>query len=224
MAEPSMDTALGVLIVDDERPIVDLLKLYLGQQGLRVRGAYTPEEAVEAVRADPVVGVVITDLRMPGMSGPALADELLRDRGEAQAMELVVITGAGAGDPALEALRGLAFEVLRKPFRPTEVAGAVGRAMASAGQRRRDARGAADAAQGSAGPGRAELVATMLLDLRGPLGPLLAEAQALATAPPQDAAELRARAQRLHDAARRIAALLDEAEAAFGGQRAAARF
>lgn len=224
MPELTADNALGVLIVDDERSIVDLLKLYLGQQGFRVGGAYTPEDAVEAVRADPGVGVVITDLRMPGMSGPALADELLRDRGEAEAMELVVITGAGAGDPALEAFRGLAFEVLRKPFRPSEVAAAVTRAMAASSQRRRDAQIAAGSSHGGAGPARAQLVAAMLLDLRTPLRPLLAEAEALATAPLTDQALLRDRARRVHDAARRIATLLDEAEAAFGPETVAPRF
>jgi DNA-binding NtrC family response regulator len=224
MPEPGGDSALGVLIVDDERPIVDLLKLYLGQQGFRVAGAYTPEDAVAAVRADPGVGVVITDLRMPGMSGPALADELLRDRGETEAMELVVITGAGAGDPALEAFRGLAFEVLRKPFRPSEVAAAVTRALSASSQRRRDALRAADPASGRPAGPSARLVASMLQDLREPLRPLLAEAEALATGPRPDEAELRDRARRVRDAARRIAALLDEAEAAFGPEPAAPRF
>lgn len=213
MAEAVVDSALGVLIVDDERPIVDLLKLYLGQQGFRVAGAYTPEDAVTAVRADPAVGVVITDLRMPGMSGPALADELLRDRGEAEAMELVVITGAGQGDPALEAFRGLAFEVLRKPFRPSEVAAAVTRALTASSQRRRDAQLAADPPPGYATPPSARVMASMLEGLREPLRPLLADAEALASGPVRDEAQMRDRARRIRDAGNRIAALLEEAEA-----------
>jgi DNA-binding NtrC family response regulator len=223
MTEAAGDSALGVLIVDDERPIVDLLKLYLGQQGMRVRGAYTPEEAVASVRADPAIGVVITDLRMPGMSGPALADELLRGRGEAEALELVVITGAGHGDPALEAFRGLAFEVLRKPFRPSEVAAAVTRALAASGQRRRDAQRAAGAPPGHPAPASARLVASMLQDLREPLRPLLAEAEALATGPLAEEAQLRERARRIRDAARRIAALLEEAEAVLAPEPVAPR-
>jgi DNA-binding NtrC family response regulator len=200
-ADPPDPGALGVLIVDDENEIVDLLTLYLGQRGVRALGATTAEAGLAAVRADPGIGVLVTDLRMPGLSGPALAEELFRDRPEAQALEVVLITGAGEGDPALEAFRGKAFAVLRKPFRPSAVAEAVWRARDAAAQRRRAA-GAPDR------DAARRLAAT-----------LLAAAEALATGPVLAEAELRAEARRMQAAARAMLALLDGAEDPAGGGR-----
>jgi DNA-binding NtrC family response regulator len=215
MAEPPAAGTLGVLIVDDENEIVDLLTLYLGQQGLRALGATTAEAGLAAVQADPAIGVLVTDLRMPGLSGPALAEELFRNRPESQALEVVLITGAGEGDPALEAFRGKAFAVLRKPFRPSAVAAAVGRARDAAALRRRAAQGTDDAAHDA---NRARCLAATLGKLRPPLGPMLAAAEALATGPVPSEAELRARAVLIRDAAREMLALV---EAALGAQDAA---
>jgi DNA-binding NtrC family response regulator len=221
MAEqPARDTtAPAVLIVDDERQIVELLTLYLGQQGFRAFGAETTEAAIGMVRADPTIGVVVTDLRMPGLSGPALAAEMLRGRTEAEAIEVVIITGAGQADPALEGFRDQAFEVLRKPFRPSEVAGAVTRARAAC-ERRRQAAGAPSGASRDAAPlsaeDRARRLAAVLLGLRVTLQPLLSTAEALASGPLPQETELRIQVRCIRDAARELQAMLDDAKATLG--------
>jgi DNA-binding NtrC family response regulator len=209
MAEPPAASTLGVLIVDDESEIVDLLTVYLGQQGLRALGATTAEAGLAAVRADPAIGVLVTDLRMPGLSGPALAEALFRDRPESQALEVVLITGAGEGDPALEAFRGKASAVLRKPFRPSAVAAAVGRARDAAAFRRSAAQGPGDAA--TQGENRARCLAATIAKLRPQLGPLLVAAEALATGPVPSETELRAQAVLIRETAREMLALVDAA-------------
>jgi DNA-binding NtrC family response regulator len=211
MTHPPATDALGILIVDDENEIVDLLTLYLGQQGLRALGAATAEAGLAAVCADPAIGVLVTDLRMPGLSGPALAEEVFRNRPEAEALEVVLITGAGEGDPALEAFRDKAFAVLRKPFRPSAVAAAVGRARDAAALRRRAVQAPGEAATATDDANRARCLAATLAKLRPPLGPLLATAEALATGPVPSETALRAQAGLIRDAVREMLALVDAA-------------
>jgi DNA-binding NtrC family response regulator len=207
----------GILVVDDERPIVDLLTRYLAQHGFRALGAYTAAEARERVQADPHVAVMITDVRMPGESGLALAEELVRERPDAAALEVVLITGAGIGEHAPAALASQGFEVLRKPFRPSEVAAAVSRALATAEQRRRAAPAGATATE-DADEQAPEVVAPRASPeaLRAPLMPIIAAAEALVAASAEDAGETREQVRRIHEAALRLLALIDDPDAPSG--------
>lgn len=203
----------GILVVDDERPIVDLLTRYLGQHGFRAIGAYSSDEARELVMNDPAIGVVISDVRMPGQSGLALAAELLEARPDREAIEIVLISGAGLPEAAHATTVARAFDVLRKPFRPSEVAAAAARALKSAEARRLGAlRGPGPDALREADPARLrELVGLVAEGLRGPLLPLLATAEALANGPSLPEAELRAAARRIREDGLRLLAMLDAA-------------
>jgi CheY-like chemotaxis protein len=204
----------GVLVVDDERPIVDLLTRYLGQHGFRAVGAYSPDQARQLVLSDPAIGVVISDVRMPGQSGLALAEELLASRPDSEALEVVLISGAGLPEGgAHDATVARAFDVLRKPFRPSEVASAAGRALKSAEARRQGA--ARPVASDSLRPPGAEalqqLMAAVTEGLRGPLMPMLAGAEQIAHGPALPEAELRALARRIREDGLRLLAMLDAA-------------
>jgi signal transduction histidine kinase len=128
--------ALGILVVDDERPIVELLLRALSQRGHVARGVTSAAAAKACVREDPGIAVVLTDIRMPGQDGVALAEDLLRERPEAAALEVILLTGAATTDVALAALRARSFDMLQKPLRLSEVGLVVERALASSRQRR----------------------------------------------------------------------------------------
>lgn len=204
-------TPAGVLVVDDEKPIVDLLTRYLGQHGFRAIGAYSSENAREIVRQDPAIGVVISDVRMPGQSGLALAEELLRARPDTEALEIVLISGAGLPEGVHDATIARAFDVLRKPFRPSEVASAAGRALKSAEARRLSAlRGPEPDGLRPIDPDRLrQAIGTVAEGLRGPLLPILATAEAIATGPLMSEAELRAAAWRVREEGLRLLGMLD---------------
>jgi FixJ family two-component response regulator len=125
--------------VDDEavvsRQLVDGLTL----SGFLVRGVASSAEALAALEADPTVAAVITDIRMPGLDGLALAQRIMRDRSEEQAIEVVVMTGHATIDDAAAAVRTRVCDFLRKPFRLVEAARAVEIALERAGSRRRSA-------------------------------------------------------------------------------------
>lgn len=223
MAPPATDgrsLPAGVLVVDDERPIVDLLTRYLGQHGFRAVGAYSPDQARELVLSDPAIGVVISDVRMPGQSGLALAEELLASRPDSAALEVVLISGAGLPESGgHEAAVARAFDVLRKPFRPSEVAAAARRALKSAETRRNKAAlGLSSDTLRAIPPGRLqEAIGTVAEGLRGPLLPLLAAAEAIAHGPMMPEAELRAAARGIREEGLRLLALLDAASATRAG-------
>jgi CheY-like chemotaxis protein len=103
-----------VLIVDDDRPIVEALAGVLAEEGFAVRKAYDGLSALqEAEIAAP--DLVLSDITMPGMNGIALA-ERLRER----SIPVVLLSAAVSG-PRLD---GVAF--VAKPFDLDLIVGVVG--------------------------------------------------------------------------------------------------
>lgn len=78
-----------VLVVDDEAVAVECIADFLQARGFTVSTATTPEEAMAKARAMPP-DLLITDLRLPGMSGVALKEELRRDQPDLPA---ILMTG-----------------------------------------------------------------------------------------------------------------------------------
>ncbi|BDG08815.1 sensor histidine kinase [Anaeromyxobacter paludicola] len=122
----------GVLVVDDEPFNVQVLRVLLEDRWV-VHAAASGEEALRISERVPL-DVVVTDQRMPGMTGVELL-ERLRERGHDAAG--VVITGF-ADMQALERAinRARAFRFLRKPWEPADVLQAVEQAADQVAQRR----------------------------------------------------------------------------------------
>jgi PAS domain S-box-containing protein len=91
-ASEPLPTGKGlVLVVDDEQPIVDMLKEMLGGLGYDVAGRYSSDDALLAFKARPdSFDLVITDLTMPHMTGIDLAREILKIRPDAP---IILCTG-----------------------------------------------------------------------------------------------------------------------------------
>jgi len=104
---------MEVLIIDDEKSIRDTLGTFLQEQGHRVRAASSGEEGLWLLEERPAE-LVITDLKMPGLSG---IDVLGRVRERWPGVEVVLVTGYGTMDDAVSALRLGAYDFLIKPVR-----------------------------------------------------------------------------------------------------------
>ena len=65
-----------VLVVDDEPEVRKLVSAMLERQGYQVFSADTGENAVRMFRSHPDVGLLLTDVVAPGMSGPMIADAI----------------------------------------------------------------------------------------------------------------------------------------------------
>lgn len=129
-----MDTAvLRILIVDDEVEIAREIADGLAEDGYCCCIVASGADAIPCVAAHPGrYGVVVTDIRMPGMDGLSMARSLLGITTWRNAPEFVLVTGHAVPAELAAALPGIAVEVVRKPFRWSELVEPVERAYARA--------------------------------------------------------------------------------------------
>jgi two-component system cell cycle sensor histidine kinase/response regulator CckA len=106
--------AARILLVDDEAPLLDLLKKYLERLGYEVDSCLTPADALVRFEAEPArYALVLTDLTLPGMKG----DEMLnRMRVCAPKLRAIVTSGYPYVPP------GKRTVFLQKPFLPKMLA------------------------------------------------------------------------------------------------------
>jgi DNA-binding NtrC family response regulator len=115
-----------VLVVDDEDTIRNLLKSRLTREGYDVATASNADEAQSVFDKGGEIGVLVTDLRMPGKDGFALMDWT---KTTFKNTKVIVITGHGEKEVAVKALRQGASDYLEKPFDMDELCHAVTRGM-----------------------------------------------------------------------------------------------
>jgi diguanylate cyclase (GGDEF)-like protein len=101
-----------ILIADDEEIIRNLLTEHLTDEGYNVLAVSSGEEALEIFRRDPDC-LVITDIRMGGMSGVQLLEEIKKLDLDAQ---VIIITSHASLDSAVATLRAGAYDYIFKPF------------------------------------------------------------------------------------------------------------
>ncbi len=115
-----MDEALRILVVDDEETIRGILSRVLGQEGYEVTVAGSGEEALEIFRKDPHP-LVLTDIRMEGMSGMDLLAEV---RGLNPKTQVIIMTSYASLETSIQALRTGAYDYLVKPFEDLDLVAA----------------------------------------------------------------------------------------------------
>ncbi|MDA1000803.1 MAG: sigma-54 dependent transcriptional regulator [bacterium] len=106
-----------VLVVDDKRGSREALQKMISKEGFRVSLAHDAETGLEIFSADPA-HIVITDLRMPGLSGIDLLKEIKKRNTET---EVILISGFGTVETAVEAMREGACDFLTKPLERVQV-------------------------------------------------------------------------------------------------------
>jgi len=121
--------ALNVWIVDDDQSVRWVLEKALNQANMETRTFERAEHLLEAIdEGEP--DVLITDVRMPGMSGLALLERLRTTRPD---LPIIVITAHSDLESAVAAYKGGAFEYLPKPFDIDEAVELVHKAARSTG-------------------------------------------------------------------------------------------
>ena len=120
-----------VYIVDDDEAVRDSLRWLLEANGYRVRAFVSAERFLEDY--DPVqVGVLICDVRMPGMSGLELQEQLIARQAP---LPIVFITGHGDVPMAVSTMKKGAVDFLEKPFNESDLREIVARMLEHASQR-----------------------------------------------------------------------------------------
>jgi two-component system response regulator FixJ len=114
----------SIFIVDDDAPVRESMRLLLAAAGLKTRSFDSAEDFLADALPQP--GCLITDVRMPGMGGIELLEEVSRRQ-----MHLAVIVMTGHADIplAVSAMKAGAADFLEKPFEPALLLESVRRAL-----------------------------------------------------------------------------------------------
>lgn len=122
---PDPDADLAVLLVDDEPELIEELALALTDAGFRCLTADSADDALRVLAGAPDIGVVVTDVRMPGKDGFYLARTLVEGSHPSVARRIVIMTGHATLNDAAAAVRAGAFDYLRKPFSLSQITSVV---------------------------------------------------------------------------------------------------
>jgi DNA-binding NtrC family response regulator len=116
-----------LLIIDDEKNIREGLAANFEMEDYNVKTAASGKEGLEMI-AKGDVDLVITDLRMPGISGEEVLQKVAT---ETPGIPVIVLTGHGSIDSAVEAMRHGAYDFLTKPLNLDQLGMIVKRALES---------------------------------------------------------------------------------------------
>ena len=114
-----------ILVVDDDENLRWVLQTQLEQMGYSAITAANGAAALEAIDKEPPA-LVLTDLKMPGISGMELLEQIRRDYPE---IPVVIITAFGTIQSAVQAMRSGAYDYLTKPIDYDELGLAVNRVL-----------------------------------------------------------------------------------------------
>jgi DNA-binding NtrC family response regulator len=107
-----------ILVVDDEPKLRALLAMAISAEGMAVTEAESAEAAQDALGRGDAFSLMVTDVRMTGMSGLDLVKRARKDHPE---MECIVMTAHADAGTGVEAMRAGAFEYVTKPFEMDEM-------------------------------------------------------------------------------------------------------
>jgi len=109
-----MAQAMKIAIVDDEQDMRQSISQWLALSGYDTEAFASAEEALKGIGSD-YPGIVVTDIRMPGMDGMQFLKKL---KSQDSSLPVIMITGHGDVPMAVEAMRVGAYDFLEKPFNP----------------------------------------------------------------------------------------------------------
>ena len=107
-----------ILLVDDEPDILKTLADMLGRTGYTIVAKPDAESALSVVREGTPIDLVITDLRMPGMSGAELITILKKTL---PSVPIIMLTGYGSVESYLKSMSSGVFEYVNKPVQAREL-------------------------------------------------------------------------------------------------------
>lgn len=108
-----------ILIVEDDRHISNLIKLYLDRQGFETLQAFDGEEAKELfLKHSPCL--IMLDLMLPRVSGEEFCSWVLRE-GEAENPAIIILSAKASTEDRIKGLRLGADDYMTKPFSPEEM-------------------------------------------------------------------------------------------------------
>lgn len=101
-----------ILIIDDEYPVRDVIKIALTENGYTVIEASDGKEGIQVFQ-DSLPDIVLTDVKMPELSGIEVTKKIKEIKAD---VDVIIMTGYGTEDLVIEALRSGASNYIKKPI------------------------------------------------------------------------------------------------------------
>jgi DNA-binding NtrC family response regulator len=114
-----------ILVIDDDRILADMMVEFLHKLGYMAVPAYGGKEGLDLFRQGKF-RMVITDVQMPEVDGFAVLERVKRKDKDAV---VIVITGAGSIESAVQAIRKGAYDYIAKPFGMSAIEAVINRAL-----------------------------------------------------------------------------------------------
>jgi two-component system response regulator FixJ len=132
-----MAERLSIALIDDDDAILDSLQLYLGRRGVAVSCFRSTAPFLDALGSGTAFDCVVTDVKMPGMSGVALQRALAQ---RVPVLPVILITGHGDVDMAVSAIKAGAFDLIEKPVDDRRLLSSISEAVRRSRETMQDAR------------------------------------------------------------------------------------
>lgn len=121
-----MSAPLRIAVIDDDEAVLDSLRLYFARQNIDAACFADGSAFLAAAGRGERFDCVVSDVRMPGLTG---LDLVRRLKADGFAAPIILITGHGDVDMAVAAIKAGAFDFIEKPFDETRLLASVGNAM-----------------------------------------------------------------------------------------------
>lgn len=108
---------MKILVVDDDKEIVQLLEIYVRNEGYEPVAAYNGKEALTKLNTTPDIGLIILDIMMPEMDGIEVIKQVRKD----SSIPILVLSAKTADMDKIQGLITGADDYVTKPFNPLEV-------------------------------------------------------------------------------------------------------
>lgn len=107
----------NILVVDDEKEIVKAIDIYLSKEGYNVLKAYNGKEALDMVKQNPNIHLIILDIMMPEIDGITVANEIRKDK----SIPIIMLSAKSEDYDKIEGLNSGADDYVTKPFNSMEL-------------------------------------------------------------------------------------------------------
>ena len=108
---------MKILVVDDDKEIVQLLEIYVRNEGYEPVAAYNGKDALTKLNTTPDIGLVILDIMMPEMDGMEVVKQIRKD----SSIPILMLSAKTADMDKIQGLISGADDYVTKPFNPLEV-------------------------------------------------------------------------------------------------------
>lgn len=115
MATTADPSDIDVLVVDDEKDVVEVVSHFLEEEGYNVHQAFDGEEALD--KATPDIDIIVLDIMLPGVDGYEVCKQL-RSRVETETIPIIFLSAKTEEEDQIEGLMLGADDYLTKPVSP----------------------------------------------------------------------------------------------------------